>query len=150
MALPFMPQEHIVPIFVNLQAGAVTDQLRELASYIEATWVRGTVWTPANWSVYMQSIRTNNDIEGWHRRLNFNGRHHMPLYHLVRLLEHESELITAQIRLVSEKKLQRLQRKAYAQLQRKLFDAWYAYQAGTKSAIALLRTCSHLYGPTDA
>ena len=33
--------------------------------YIRSTWIESTVWPPANWSVFMMSVRTNNDVEGW-------------------------------------------------------------------------------------
>ena len=34
------------------------------------TWTRGSVWSVPEWSVYNQAIRTNNDVEGGHHRLN--------------------------------------------------------------------------------
>jgi hypothetical protein len=37
---------------------------------IEDTWMTSTVWTVPTWSVFNQSIRTNNDVEGWHHKLN--------------------------------------------------------------------------------
>ena len=42
---------------------------------IEDTWMtRSTVWTVPTWSVFNQSIRTNNDVEGWHHKLNRKAR----------------------------------------------------------------------------
>ena len=70
-------------------------------------WIRSTVWPPKCWSVFMQSIRTNNDIEGWHHSLNRRaaGRCGLPLYKFVALLHKEVGLVSVQIRLVSERKL---------------------------------------------
>ena len=34
------------------------------------TWINGSKWKPASWTVYHQSVRTNNDVEGWHHRMN--------------------------------------------------------------------------------
>ena len=51
----------------------------------------------------MQSIRTNNDIEGWHHSLNKRaaGRCGLSLYTFVALLHKEAGLVSVQIRLVS-------------------------------------------------
>lgn len=45
----------------------------------------------------MQSVRTNNDIEGWHRSLNRRvaGRYGLPLYMFVALLHKEARLMYA-------------------------------------------------------
>ena len=63
------------------------------------------------WSVYQQPIRTNNDIDGWHNALNrrAGGQRRLPLYSLIELLHRE-------VRLVSENKLKRMQRKLYRDL----------------------------------
>ena len=55
----------------------------------------------------MQSIRTNNDIEGWHHSLNKRaaGRCGLSLYMFVALLHKEAGLVSVQIRLVSVRKL---------------------------------------------
>ena len=49
---------------------AKMEPLQKFVSYIEENWICSTVWPPKCWSVFMQSIRTNNDIEGWHHTLN--------------------------------------------------------------------------------
>ena len=63
----------------------------------------------------MLSVRTNNDIEGWHHALNRRaaGRCGLPFYLLVSLLNNEARLVSLQIRLVSERKLKRIQKAAY-------------------------------------
>ena len=73
------------------------------------------------------------DLEGWHNQLNARGRAQMNLYMLVFLL-HD----------VSEGKLQRYQKKTFANLQRKIFAYWDEYENGDRSA---LRACSRLHGP---
>ena len=47
----------------SLQALANKDKQHHV-HYLERTWIRSSVWTPRYWSVYRQSIRTNNDVEG--------------------------------------------------------------------------------------
>jgi hypothetical protein len=46
------------------------------------------------WSVFMLSVRTNNDCEGWHRRLNVQARRGtLPFYTLIALLHEEARLV---------------------------------------------------------
>ena len=99
--------------FTKLEGKASNDALRSLCQYIRKTWIDNTIWTPEAWSVFNQSVRTKNDVEGWHRRLNYravNGK--PPFYVLIMLLHRESWLLRLQVKLVREGKLQRYQRKA--------------------------------------
>ncbi|KAK4301510.1 hypothetical protein Pmani_026288 [Petrolisthes manimaculis] len=48
--------------------------LQDLVAYIRETWIQNSMWPPESWSVFNRSVRTNNDTEGWHRRLNTRGR----------------------------------------------------------------------------
>ena len=34
-------------------------------SYIQDTWIESRMWPPTSWSVFGQSVRTNNDVEGF-------------------------------------------------------------------------------------
>ena len=151
MALPFLPEDLISPAFRKLKRKAATTPLQELAEYIEKTWITSTTWPPASWSVYLRAIRTNNDVEGWHNALNrrAQGKSQLPLYMLIMLLQEESRLTSLQIRLVSNRKLCRIQQKTYRQLQSKIFNLWDRYENGEQSVKQLLRTCSRLYGPRD-
>ena len=151
MALPFLPEDQISRAFRKLKRKAATRPLQEFAEYVENTWITSTTWPPASWSVNLQAVRTNNDVEGWHYGLNrrAQGKSQLPLYMLIMLLHEESRLTSLQIRLVSERKLCRIQRKTYRQLQSKIFTLWDLYENGEKSVEQLLRACSHLYGPRD-
>ena len=107
MALPYLPEKEICPMFRRLERDASTPELMDLASYMASTWIVETSeWPPSSWSAYMRSIRTNNDVEGWHLRLNrqASGKSQLPFYLLVKLLHKEALLTSLQIRLVSEKK----------------------------------------------
>ena len=97
MALPFLPQHEIQPMFVRLRLQA---QTQPLVDYIRRQWIENTMFPPKDWSVYRQPIRTSNDIEGWHNALNrrAGGQCGLSLYSLIELLDREVKLIT--IRLV--------------------------------------------------
>ena len=152
MALCFLPAQHIKPIFRRLQDEATTAPLIQFADYVHRTWIAcvQTIWTPDSWSVYQLSIRTNNDIEGWHNRLKSRGSAHMPFYLMVKLLHDEAVLVPVQVRLVSDSKLKRHQSAKFRNLQRKIFLYWDQYESGDKSAQQLLCACSMLYGPKVA
>lgn len=149
MALPFLPEREIEPEFLRLQRQAESPTIREFADYVSSTWISGTTWTPSDWSVFKKAVRTNNDLEGWHHGLNrrASGRGQLPLYVLIKLLHKEAQLTAIQIRLVSEKKLRRIQRRKYRDLQARIFDLWDQYEADEKSARQLLKACSYLNCP---
>lgn len=145
-ALPCLPQEHIQAAFSKLN-DAAPPAVQPLCHYISKTWIDSTLWPPAAWSVYGKSVRTNNDVEGWHRRINEKARNHShQLYKLVPLLHHESQLVTLQLRLVREGKLRRYKRKRTTTTEGKLFKLWESYETGEISTSSLLRKCSRLLG----
>ena len=88
MALPFLPVAEIRGMFTQLQSTASTPKLEQLTQYVGRTWITGKTWPPSSWSVFMKSIRTNNDIEGWHLGLNrrASGKSQLPLYLLIERL----------------------------------------------------------------
>ena len=97
----------------------------------------------------MESVKTNNDFEGWHNGLNRHakGEFQLPLYLLIQLLHKESSLVPLQIRLLSETRLRRHQRRTYNNLQKRLLSLWHEYEAGQKNTKQLLDACSHLLNP---
>ena len=104
MALPFLPHAEIRPMFMSLSGRAQNPPLSDLVTYIQKQWIDSETFPPANWSIYQQAIRTNNDLEGWHNALNrrAGGRSNLPFYHMVEILEKEARLTAVNIRLVSE------------------------------------------------
>ncbi|OWF42706.1 hypothetical protein KP79_PYT24969 [Mizuhopecten yessoensis] len=72
-----------------------------------------TVFPISNWCVFNTAVRTNNDVEGWHHRLNtrVNVRGPVPFYLLIQQLFREAEAIPMQLKMVTEGKLKRHQRK---------------------------------------
>ena len=114
---------------------------------IRDTWITGR-WTPADWCVFGQSIRTNNDVEGYHRRLNGNaGNSHIPFYVLVPLLHKEAINVHMQVRLVKDGKLVRYQRNNYKSQQGRIFKLWKKYEQHEITTQHLLKACSRLAGP---
>ena len=107
------------------------------------------VWTTESWSVYNQSMRTNNDVEGWHHRINHRGNGTAPpFYMLVPLLFTEAQLVPIISRFVCEKNLKHYQRKRYRRMQGEIFELWAKYAANDISTSQLLKSCGNVYAPT--
>lgn len=152
MALPFLPENEIKKTFERLEQQVQDPNLCRLLEYIKHQWIESTMFHPKCWSIYQQAVRTNNDIEGWHNALNrrAGGKASLPFYLLIELLNKEAQVTTINIRLVSERKLKRIQRKKYRNLQERLFHQWELYETGSKTLEELLKFCSHLNGPARA
>ncbi len=48
--------------------------MTQLIDYVHSQWLQGPVFSTKDISVFEQLIRTNNDVEGWHYRLNHRGQ----------------------------------------------------------------------------
>ena len=92
--------------------------------------------------VYNKIVRTNNDCEGWHRRINARMSDNVNFYLLVQSMEEEAVYVEAQVELVREMKLTRIQRRTYSQLQERLLTAWAEYERGNLTVDQLLRRVS--------
>ena len=149
-----LPHTHIKPAFDLLAADVTEPLVLDLLGYIRKTWLESSVWSVEDLSVFNQTIRTNNDVEAWHRRLNSRARRgSLPLYLLIRLLHEESSYVTVQILLLSEGKLRRYQRRKYANINDKLMELWSQYERHEITTSRLLRSCSRLtlpFGETAA
>ena len=127
---------------------AACQPLQDLLKYYNYTWMRHTEWTPATWSVFGRPIRTNNDIEGWHRRINGRaGSAGLGFHKLLHLLHTESVGVDLQAKLIAEEHLIREQRSRYKLHQARIFAAWDAFNAGQTSVDQLLKKIAHLHGP---
>ncbi|KAJ8309738.1 hypothetical protein KUTeg_011603 [Tegillarca granosa] len=118
LALPFLPEEQIPVAFNTLKETVTSERLIQLTNYIERTWINVDIWTPSSWTVYRMAVRTNNDVEGWHHRINRRAqKSSLSFYVLVILLFKETASIPNQLKMISEGKLRRYQRKTTRLLQ---------------------------------
>jgi len=101
-----------------------------LVDYIDATRMRNSAWTPASRCVYRETVRTNNNVEGWHQRLNVKARRgQLDVYQLAPLLHKEAEFMSLQVAQVSERRLRRKQRKeVHLSTQGHLHSLWEKYE----------------------
>ena len=149
MALPFLPAESIYPMFSSLRSSVPPGPYVDLMSYIDQTWMKSSVWSIESWCVFKRSIRTNNDCEGWHRRLNniAPGQAGLNMYFLFQILFTEARGVNRQVKFVSEGKILRYQRNKYARHQGLIIKAWEDFESDTISQKELLRICGRLNGP---
>lgn len=150
LALPFLPPEHVEE---NIPPPRQKSEQRPtwiLDRVCEGQWIRNPTFPIKSWSVFMLSVRTNNDLEGWHNRINsrVNRTGKIPFYLLLVELYSEAKNIPLIARLLSEGKMERINRKKYNNLNGKLFKAWEDYNNRVITTTQLLRACASLYGPT--
>lgn len=147
MALPFLPSPDIPAAFQTLKERANTEPLQSLVGYIDRQWMNHSVFHPSAWTVYRQAVRTNNDVEGWHHRVNGKAGHRgCTFYKLVPLLLHEAKLVETR---VSSENLFRDVRQSSSATQKKLTEAWEQYDAGQLSTGHFLRLCGTVYAPCE-
>ena len=118
--------------------------------YIEKQWIDNIQFPITSWSVFRRPIRTNNDVEGYHHKLNnASNNTSLNLYQLIATLHEEAQEVQQSCNLVEDGLLTKLQRKKYVNLHAKIHDAWNNFEIkGTISTQILLEICAKLnYGP---
>ena len=106
MALSFLPPDQISHTFEELgKISASQPTVPLLIKHIKENWIQG-FWKPQDWSVYNHSIRTKDDVEGWHRRFKPNTkRHKIHLYWLISLLFQETSIVSIKVKVLNESTL---------------------------------------------
>ena len=105
MALPFLPEDEIIPMFNRLERQASTAKLQSFVRYVSETWIM-----------------------------------EVPFYLMINIPHNEARLASLHIRLATEKKMKRIQRKKYnCSMQAQVFTLWQEYENGERSAKQLLR-----------
>ena len=145
LALSYIPWETITDTFNRLELEATTDGQHRLCEYIKRTWINSSVWPPASWSCFYRVIRTNNDVEGWHRRLNAKASStgNLNLYLMLDLLSKESRLVTLNCQLLKESRMLRRHRKDEKSTNARLYKIWDRIVTKEISSYQAIRAASH-------
>lgn len=145
MALPYLPAEQIPELF-----GYLTSQFRDtdplldtLIDYIENTWINSSIWPPSTWSVFLRAVRTNNDVEGWHTRLNSRCTASNSFYLLVQRLFEESKIVRLQCDLLCNGQLKRRFTTKYRRTHGELYKVWDMYTKHDLTSSQLLKRVAH-------
>ena len=99
---------------------------------LKKTWFSSSVWKPQDISAYQRLVRTNNDLEGYHRRLNARINKDNPsLFSLLEVLYKESQLVNLTAKLVTSNTVKMQRQRKTQERQGKLEDLWSEYDSGT-------------------
>ena len=127
LALPHLPAEHILPMWEKLHrqasefpASPLKTNLLGLLDYVNNNWINTDgAWKPKNWSAFLQLVRTNNNVEGWHNMLNIRANKiGMGLYRILYHLFTHTKDVSLQARLVTNHKVIKYQRRRVGEQQR--------------------------------
>ena len=44
--------------------------VQSLVQYVDKKWIQSRLWPAKSLTAFQSSVHTNNDVEGWHNRLN--------------------------------------------------------------------------------
>lgn len=145
LALPYLPWQKIDVILQELEAEATTEAQRDLCAYVRHTWLDNALWPPFSWSVFYRFTRTNNDVEGWHRRLNSKAaRGQLNMYLLLQLLATEAALVDVNVTFLRESVIIRRHKKAARNTNARLFKIWDQLIDREKTVRKTLRAASKL------
>lgn len=149
MALPNLPAEHIAGSFDWLKSQCPeTDNpaaLEKLLRYFDRNWINNNTSPPSSWSNYKRTVRTNNDVEGWHQGLNGSTPiAHPNMYFLLFLLGVETARLPLQIRMVCQQQVIRRCRKETILKNQRLNKLWEEYDSKDITTSAFLRACGKL------
>ena len=91
-ALAFVPIRFVRLAWQGIKASAPTHlpRIEEFVEYFESTWLVGN-FPVQMWNVYEnEDYRTNNHLEGWHKRLKcLVGKSHPNIYEFVEVMKKE-------------------------------------------------------------
>ena len=113
MAIQFLPAEYIPAQFEEMKAAGPPPTTNRLLAYYRAQWLENRVCPVAFWNAFNRTIRTNNDVEGWHH-LFFNivtNQSSLNMYKLIHLLHVEARNVNIQVSFLSNGALLRHHRK---------------------------------------
>ena len=141
MALPFLPVAVIRNTF-NLLEATSDGRLAPLFRYFSQQWL---VAVPIMmWCVADMDIRTNNALDGWHRRMNgLLGRHHPNIWRCIAILQEEQAASEITIQQLLAGHVVNRRRVAYRESDRRINRLRQRYQTGGVTAIDFITGVAH-------
>ncbi|XP_003382123.1 hypothetical protein Tsp_08977, partial [Trichinella spiralis] len=133
LATAFLPL-HDVAAAVDLFGRDATGSIAALFNYFRMEWM------PYDrlplWNVYNVNIRTNNDLEDWHFKMNrLAGKRHIGFYELLQLLIDEQGS--------TETLIQQIKNKKYEELQQRITALTAEYDDGTRTLEPFLKVVAY-------
>ena len=111
--------------------------MKELHSYIGKQWING-LFPISSWCVYGKETRTNNDVEGWHHKLNDSARAIRNVHDLVQILQDDAKQGLIINRLITEGQTLKERRKSTVTKNNQMNEVWERYKCGDLNPKQLL------------
>ena len=152
MALPLLPAEHIPTMFDRLvsevEKAENIPKCQELVDYFRKTWIESNLFPIESWCWYGENVRTNNDLEGWHHKLNQDAKN-IRFYLMMHILGMEAKTVHLNITLVRHQRVTRRQKKGVKDAQKEIEVYWKKYREDEINPRRLLLKLSELLKPSD-
>jgi hypothetical protein len=149
MALSFAPLALVRNAFQQLRAAAM-QALNPLFDYFANTWLPQTnppaagTFRPQMWNVYDVDIRTTNDLEGWHHKMNnLLRKHHPNIWALLTAIREEQSVTEVTVQQITAGRVVKRKKKAYKECQRRIDNLRSDYRNGAINVIDLITGVSH-------
>lgn len=154
MCLPLIPAKHVKDEFEWItqfvHGSSNIPQCQKLVDYFKKTWMsENSLFQIDNWCWYLERIRSNNDVEGWHTRINTFAGNKIQFYPLLALLGVEAKSVEMNAYLVQDGRLRRKQSKKSREQQQQLFELWEAYKSKDISVRTLLYRIRDMFPPSE-
>ncbi|KRZ88611.1 hypothetical protein T08_11181 [Trichinella sp. T8] len=139
LATAFLPP-HDVPVAVELHGRDA------LFNYFRVEWMPPDRLPTCN--VYDVNIHTNNDLEGWHFKMNrLAGKRHLGFYELLQLLIDEQGSTETLIQQVTSGRVTasdlQIKNKKYEELQQRITALTAEYDGGTRTLEQFLKAVAY-------
>ncbi|KAJ8298556.1 hypothetical protein KUTeg_023899 [Tegillarca granosa] len=142
LALPFLPVQEVRHAFATVTSSVNDDKVMELVDYMERNWIDGATFPIPTWNVFQVADRTNNDLEGWHRRVNHHARDSTPpFYVLIPLFHEEATKLSLQRAMLAESEV-RDRQTLYNTL-------WQRFESGELNSEGFLTAIARVNGPIN-
>ncbi|XP_046453634.1 uncharacterized protein LOC124201186 [Daphnia pulex] len=154
LSLHLLPFEKIPKMFADLKSQSLSldvnltqaNLLKKFFDYVEKQWITNPIWPTTKWTSFNQVIRTNNDAEGWHSRVNNRTRQMgLNFYELISVLFEEAKTIPLYAKLLGQGIDMREQRQETSDFHKELFSIWGSYSARVIRTPTLLDKLFELY-----
>ena len=151
MTLNILPPEKIKPMFQEIMDQAA-GPLLDLSEYTKRQWIDSEIFQTECWSVYMQTITTNNETEGWNYRMQLkpDGKKGLNVYELIQLLFSEASLLPLNVELLCQDKLRHYQRRQHKESQARIFYLWHEYENRAINTRELLAHGANVMSEVDS
>ena len=126
------------------------DLMNTLYNYMAQTWFGSSVWKPRNLCGYRRLVRTNNDLEGYHRRINGKLGKDPPIYDLVKFLFKEGKKVNTTCKIITCKNVKMERRKNTREKQAHLTELWNQFEEGEIDSKELLEEAAKFSPSFDA